>query len=81
VATYDETVANYRSTVLARLQDVEDNLTALTLLAQEVSVQDVCGKGRARIGGDRQLNQYKAGTANYLAVVVLRRTRSANAPH
>lgn len=70
IATYDETVANYRSTVLAGLQDVEDNLTALALLAQEVSVQDDAVKA-ARESATIANNQYKAGTANYLAVVVL----------
>jgi NodT family efflux transporter outer membrane factor (OMF) lipoprotein len=70
VATYDETVANYRSTVLAGFQDVEDNLTALTLLAQEVSVQDDAVRA-ARESATIANNQYKAGTANYLAVVVL----------
>src|SRR5207249_9817730 len=35
IATYDETVANYRSTVLTAFQEVEDNLIALGLLEQE----------------------------------------------
>jgi NodT family efflux transporter outer membrane factor (OMF) lipoprotein len=70
VATYDETVANYRSTVLSGFQDVEDNLTALALLAQEVTVQDDAVKA-ARESATIANNQYKAGTANYLAVVVL----------
>jgi NodT family efflux transporter outer membrane factor (OMF) lipoprotein len=70
VATYDETVANYRSTVLTSFQDVEDNLTALDLLAQEASVQDDAVKA-ARESATIANNQYKAGTANYLAVVVL----------
>jgi NodT family efflux transporter outer membrane factor (OMF) lipoprotein len=70
VATYDETVANYRSTVLNGFQDVEDNLTALALLAQEASVQDGAVKS-AREAAEIATNQYKAGTVNYLAVVVL----------
>ncbi len=70
IATYDETVANYRSTVLSGFQDVEDNLAALDLLAQEAGVQDEAVKA-ARESATIANNQYKAGTANYLAVVVL----------
>ena len=70
VATYDETVANYRATVLTGFQDVEDNLAALDLLAQEAAFQDEAVKA-AQQSAVIALNQYKAGTANYLAVVVL----------
>ncbi len=70
IATYDETVANYRSTVLNGFQDVEDNLAALTLLAQEAAFQDDAVKS-ARQAMTIAINQYRAGTANYLAVVVL----------
>ncbi len=70
VATYDQNVANYRSTVLSAFQDVEDNLAALDLLAKEGAVQDDAVKS-AREAVAIVLNQYKAGTANYLAVVVL----------
>ncbi len=70
VATYDETVANYRSTVLSGFQDVEDNLSALDLLAQEAAFQQDAVKS-AQQAAAIALNQYKAGTANYLAVVVL----------
>jgi NodT family efflux transporter outer membrane factor (OMF) lipoprotein len=70
IATYDQNVANYRGTVLSGFQDVEDNLAALSLLAQEAAVQDdavVAAKQAAAVA----VNQYKAGIANYLAVVVL----------
>jgi len=70
VATYDETVANYRSTVLGGFQDVEDNLSALTLLAQEEAVQDEAVKA-ARQAAAIANNQYKAGITSYLAVIVL----------
>ena len=40
-ASYDGTVAAYRQTVLAALQDVEDNLVALRVLAEEVHYQTV----------------------------------------
>jgi NodT family efflux transporter outer membrane factor (OMF) lipoprotein len=70
VATYDETVASYRSTVLTAFQEVEDNLTALALLEQEAAVQDDAVKA-ARESVAIATNQYKAGTTSYLAVVVL----------
>jgi NodT family efflux transporter outer membrane factor (OMF) lipoprotein len=70
IATYDETVANYRFTVLTAFQEVEDNLAALSILEQEAAVQDDAVKA-ARESAAIALNQYRAGTANYLAVVVL----------
>ena len=70
VATYDENVANYRQTVLTGFQEVEDNLAAIKILEQEASVQDEAVKA-ARESLAIVLNQYRAGTANYLAVVVI----------
>jgi NodT family efflux transporter outer membrane factor (OMF) lipoprotein len=70
IATYDQTVANYRSTVLNGFQEVEDNLIALALLEQEALVQDDAVKA-SREAATIAVNQYKAGTANYLAVIVL----------
>jgi NodT family efflux transporter outer membrane factor (OMF) lipoprotein len=69
IATYDENVANYRQTVLTGFQEVEDNLAALRILEQEAAVQDEAVKA-ARESLTITLNQYRAGTANYLAVVV-----------
>ena len=70
IATWDETVATYRATVLTAFQEVEDNLAALSILEREAVVQDQAVKA-ARESAAIALNQYKAGTANYLAVVVL----------
>jgi NodT family efflux transporter outer membrane factor (OMF) lipoprotein len=70
IATYDENVANYRQTVLTGFQEVEDNLAALRILEQEASVQDEAVKA-ARESLAIVLNQYRAGTANYLAVIVI----------
>jgi NodT family efflux transporter outer membrane factor (OMF) lipoprotein len=70
IAAYDETAANYRQTVLAGFQEVEDNLAALRILEQEAAVQDEAVKA-ARESLTIVLNQYRAGTANYLAVVVI----------
>jgi NodT family efflux transporter outer membrane factor (OMF) lipoprotein len=77
VATYDEMVANYRSTVLNAFQEVEDNLSALALLEQEAVVQDEAVKA-ARESTAIALNQYRAGIANYLAVVVLQAAQLNN---
>jgi NodT family efflux transporter outer membrane factor (OMF) lipoprotein len=70
VATWDETVATYRNTVLTGFQEVEDNLAALSILEREALVQADAVKA-ARESVTIATNQYKAGTANYLAVVVL----------
>lgn len=70
VAAYDETVAAYRQTVLSGFQEVEDNLVALRVLADEEGVQDDAVKA-AREAVTIANNQYRAGTINYLAVVVL----------
>ena len=70
IAAYDETVANYRGAVLTAFQEVEDNLAALSILEREAAVQDEAVKA-ARESAAIALNQYRAGTANYLAVVVL----------
>ena len=77
IATYDENIANYRQTVLIGFQDVEDNLAALRILEQEAAVQDEAIKA-ARESLAITLNQYRAGTANYLAVVVAQATALAN---
>jgi NodT family efflux transporter outer membrane factor (OMF) lipoprotein len=70
VAVWDETVANYRATVLTAFQEVEDNLAALSILEREAAMQADAVKA-AREALAIAINQYRAGTANYLAVVVL----------
>jgi NodT family efflux transporter outer membrane factor (OMF) lipoprotein len=77
MATYDENVASYRQTVLAGFQEVEDNLAALRILEQEALVQDEAVKS-ARESLTITLNQYRAGTANYLADVVAQATALSN---
>ena len=72
-AAYDDTVAGYRQSVLTALQQVEDNLAALRVLATENdSVQQTIQSA------DRALNisgaQYKAGTTSYLTVITSQAT-------
>jgi NodT family efflux transporter outer membrane factor (OMF) lipoprotein len=69
-AAYDATVASYRQTVLTAFQQVEDNLAALRILEGEAQVQEGAVLA-ARQSVAVALNQYKAGTVSYLAVVVL----------
>jgi NodT family efflux transporter outer membrane factor (OMF) lipoprotein len=69
-ATYDETVANYRQTVLTGFQEVENNLATLHWLAEESQVQ-VEATRAARESVLLTTNQYKAGTVSYLAVVIV----------
>ena len=70
IASYDQAVATYRSVVLTGFQEVEDNLAALTLLAQEASVQQEA-VAAAQQSATIALNQYRAGTNSYIAVIVL----------
>lgn len=68
-AAYDEALGNYRQTVLAAFQEVEDNLAATNLLASEATIQSEAVDA-ARQSAVITLNQYKAGTVSYLNVVV-----------
>lgn len=69
LAAYDATVADYRQTVLVALAEVEDNLAALRVLAQEAQLQqDALDAARQSL--QLTLNQYKAGTVSFLNVVV-----------
>jgi NodT family efflux transporter outer membrane factor (OMF) lipoprotein len=69
-AAYDAAVASYRQTVLTAFQQVEDNLAALRILEGEAQVQDEAVQA-ARQSVAIALNQYKAGTVNYLNVIVV----------
>jgi NodT family efflux transporter outer membrane factor (OMF) lipoprotein len=69
-AAYDANVAAYRQTVLTGFKEVEDNLAALRILEQEAQVQDEAVQS-ARQSVALTTNQYKAGTVNYLNVVVV----------
>lgn len=69
LAAYDQSVANYRQTVLVAFQDVEDNLASLRILAEEEKVQANAVKA-ANHSLELTNNRYEAGAANYLEVVV-----------
>jgi len=76
-AEYDGTVANYRQTVLTAFQQVEDNLAALRILAQEATATDRAVKD-AEDSLQIATYQYKAGTVNYLTVITAQATALAN---
>jgi len=67
IAAYDQTVANYRETVLTGFQQVEDNVAALRILENEAQVQD-----RAVAAAQKYLElavtRYKGGVTSYLEV-------------
>lgn len=73
-AVYDETVANYRRTVLEAFQEVEDNLAVVRWLAEETRVQEDAAR-LARESVLLTVNQYKAGTVSYLNVVQVQATQ------
>jgi NodT family efflux transporter outer membrane factor (OMF) lipoprotein len=67
IAFYDQTVANYRETVLTGFQQVEDNLAALRILENEAQVQE-----RAVVAAQKYLElantRYTGGVTSYLEV-------------
>jgi NodT family efflux transporter outer membrane factor (OMF) lipoprotein len=67
-ASYDEQVANYRTTVLTAYQDVEDNLAALRQLERE-SVSQAAAVTATQGALDQANYRYKGGVVTYLEVV------------
>ncbi len=68
-AAYDQSVATYRQAVLTAFQQVEDQLAALRILAQQAKIQAQAVEA-AQEQVTIQLNQYSAGTTAFTAVVV-----------
>jgi NodT family efflux transporter outer membrane factor (OMF) lipoprotein len=76
-AVYDQTVAQYRQTVLTGFQEVEDNLAALRILAEEAAAQnEVVLAARQTLAV--VTNQYKSGIVSYLNVVTAQTTVLSN---
>jgi NodT family efflux transporter outer membrane factor (OMF) lipoprotein len=68
-AVYWQSVANYRQTVLAAFQQVEDQLAAIRFLSQQLAAE------RRAVADERKavdvfLNQFQAGTVAFTTVVV-----------
>jgi NodT family efflux transporter outer membrane factor (OMF) lipoprotein len=68
-ANYDQTVANYRETVLTSFQQVEDNLASLRILSQAIEEQDAAVEAAAR-SLQEATARYRAGVDPYLNVIV-----------
>ena len=66
-AAYDQVVASYRQTVLIALQQVEDQLTAVSALAEQAAIQSQAVNA-ARDAQRIARNQYRAGTTDFTAV-------------
>ena len=76
-AQYDETVANYRQTVLTAFQQVEDNLSALRILSQEIQQENTAVNSAQRnlsVATDR----YRLGIDPYLNVITAQTTLLTN---
>jgi outer membrane protein TolC len=76
-ATYDETVANYRQTVLVAFQQVEDNLASLRILSQDIEQQDAAVQAATRSLQEAN-TRYKAGLDPYLNVITAQTALLAN---
>jgi multidrug efflux system outer membrane protein len=68
-AAYDAAIANYRQTVLSAFQDVEDQLAAQRLLAQQAEKEAAALKS-ARRTLDISMTKYKGGVITYLEVAI-----------
>jgi len=76
-ANYRGTVANYRETVLAAIQAVEDNLSTLRLLSLELKQQDAAVASSQRylkLATDR----YRLGVDSYLNLITAQTTLLSN---
>ena len=67
-AGYDGSVADYRQTVLTALQEVQDDVTGLTVLEQARNTQQLA-LDAARRTLDISTDRYKGGLVSYLDVV------------
>jgi NodT family efflux transporter outer membrane factor (OMF) lipoprotein len=67
-ASYDQSVAFYRQTVLTGFQQVEDNLAALRILEQEAGVQDQAVQA-AQKSLALSTTRYDGGVTSYLEVI------------
>jgi NodT family efflux transporter outer membrane factor (OMF) lipoprotein len=72
-AAYEASVANYRGSVLTALQNVEDDLSGLSILAQQAQVQDAVVRN-ATEGARIAFNEYQAGTVDYTTAATAQAT-------
>ena len=67
-ATYDQSVAAYRQTVLTAFQQVEDALSNLRILEQQAAAE-ARAVASTRQAVEVALNEYRAGTVPYTSVI------------
>ncbi|HEY3928721.1 MAG TPA: efflux transporter outer membrane subunit [Candidatus Koribacter sp.] len=76
-AQYEQSVANYRQTILTAFQQVEDNLSALRILSEEIQQQ----QGAVRFAQQDlalAIDRYKLGIDPYLNVLTAQTTLFGN---
>lgn len=76
-AAYEQSVANYRQTVLAAFQEVENALSTLRILTDQAEAQ-ARAVVLARQGVEIALHEYEAGTQAYTTVVTAQATALTN---
>jgi NodT family efflux transporter outer membrane factor (OMF) lipoprotein len=76
-AAYDQSVAQYRQTVLTAFHDVEDALSNLRILAQQSDAQEAA-VGSSRESFEVALREYQTGAVDYTAVVTAQLTALSN---
>ena len=75
-AAYQADVADYRQTVLAAFEQVEDEIVTLRVLEQQGTIEDDAVT-KAKEAEVLTVNQYKAGTVPYSSVITAQTTRLA----
>jgi len=76
-ASYDRTVAQYQDTVLTAFREVEDNLAALRILADEARTQDAAVAAAERLLALAN-SRYKGGVTTYLEVATAQNSALTN---
>lgn len=76
-AGYDAAVASYRQTTLDAFQQVENNVAALRILAQETETQRTAVAAAER-SLQLSMNRYRGGLVTYLEVVTAQSTALTN---
>ncbi len=72
-AAYDQSVANYRQTVLTAFQEVEDGISNLSTISQALTTQGAA-VADARRALEIANNRYVGGVTNYLDVITAQTT-------
>jgi len=70
---YDQAVAQYRQSVLAALQEVEDQLAAQRVLSADYELRRQSA-GASQAAATMVLNQYREGQVDYTSVVTAQAT-------